>query len=156
MALWGDSGSSVQWGKKTSSVVSGCSMGHWALVDEDSDLQLFTEVTRVTSEPSASFVPPPTFFRSNFHQKQSICWDLSAHPWLKLGSCVRATLHSWQQICARWPETLVAGGYQALLWTLSLLSSQNRPMGHLENLCYLCLSVFLKDQLLWWRTNKAC
>lgn len=40
----------------------GFCMGHWASEYEDSDLQLFSEIMRVTSEPSASFVPHSAFF----------------------------------------------------------------------------------------------
>lgn len=81
-----------------------------------------------------------------FSSKQSIFSDLSAHPWFKSGSCVRATLHSWQQSCARltrvpgcwWLPGIAETSLPMLpLWTLTLVSSHNPATGHLGNLCYL-------------------
>lgn len=119
----------------------------WDTGHQGMSIQICSSSLR-SRESSPSILLPlshflPFFFWFYFHQKQSICSDLSAHPWFMC----EATLHSWQQSCARWSESLAAGGYQALLvetslpvpplWTLTLVSSQNLATGHLGNLCHL-------------------
>lgn len=64
----------------------------WDTGHQGMRIQICSSSLRPRKSPQNPLLPffhfPPFFVL--FSSKQSICSDLSAHPWLKLGSCVRA------------------------------------------------------------------